>query len=87
MKWLYIYYAAINILLFFMMLWDKLSAHKKWRRIPEANLFVVALLGGGIGGILGMLIGHHKTRKPQFWIIFILALLLHVTFLYLWIGK
>ena len=87
MKWLYIYYAAINVLLLAVMLWDKLAANKKFRRVPEANLFVMALLGGGLGGIAGMLLGHHKTRKPQFWIIFVLALILHGTFLYLWFGK
>ncbi|MDD4571816.1 MAG: DUF1294 domain-containing protein [Clostridia bacterium] len=87
MKWLYGYYAVINIILFLVMLWDKLAATKARRRVPEANLFVMALLGGGIGGILAMLLGHHKTRKPQFWIIFVLAVILHGTFLYLWFGK
>ncbi len=45
---------------------DKYRAvHDLWR-ISEPALFLFPLLGGGVGGFLGMLLFHHKTRKWQF---------------------
>ncbi|HKM35574.1 MAG TPA: DUF1294 domain-containing protein, partial [Lachnospiraceae bacterium] len=35
-------------------------------RIPEATLFIVALIGGSIGSILGMYTFRHKTRRFSF---------------------
>lgn len=37
----------------------------KWR-IPERTLFLLALLGRGIGAFLGMRVFRHKTRHWQF---------------------
>ena len=37
----------------------------KWR-IQEKTIFMVTILGGGIGTILGMYIFRHKTKKLQF---------------------
>lgn len=51
--------------LFFMWL-DKRKAIKHAFRIPEGTLFVVALIGGSIGSIIGMHLFHHKTRKWYF---------------------
>ncbi len=45
---------------------DKARAKKRGFRIPEATLFVVALIGGSIGTIAGMLFFRHKTRKWYF---------------------
>lgn len=45
---------------------DKFKAKVgKWR-IPERTLFLLALLGGGIGAFLGMKVFHHKTMHKQF---------------------
>ena len=45
---------------------DKWKAqHNRWR-IPESTLLLFSLLMGGIGGVLGMLVFHHKTRKWKF---------------------
>lgn len=61
-----IYLAFINLFTFFMMWLDKRKAKKgKWR-IPENTLLLFVLLGGGIGGIAGMYIFHHKTQKAKF---------------------
>ena len=76
-KILLVYYILINLVLFLTMGLDKKRAVKNQYRIPEANLFVLALLGGGIGGFLGMKSFHHKTRKISFYIIFGLAVFLH----------
>ncbi len=48
------------------MLIDKKKAENgKWR-IQEKTIFIVTILGGGIGTILGMYIFRHKTKKLQF---------------------
>lgn len=61
-----IYITAINIIGFLIMLIDKKKAEKgKWR-IPEKTIFLVTILGGGIGTISGMYIFRHKTKKLQF---------------------
>ena len=45
---------------------DKYKAKAgKWR-IPERTLFLLALMGGGIGAFLGMKVFHHKTKQKQF---------------------
>lgn len=58
-------YAVINILVFLLYGLDKLKAIKDQWRIPKKNL-VIAAIFGVIGAILGMLIFHHKVRKPKF---------------------
>ena len=45
---------------------DKRRAVKGIFRIPEANLFIIALIGGSIGSIFGMYTFKHKTRKWYF---------------------
>lgn len=45
---------------------DKLKAKRGARRIPEARLFLLACLGGGPGGWLGMYAFRHKTRHMKF---------------------
>ena len=61
-----IYFVIINIIGFLAMYIDKQKAKKgKWR-ISEKSLFVVTLLGGGIGTNIGMNIFRHKTKKLKF---------------------
>ena len=61
-----IYFIVINLLGFLMMYIDKKKAIKgKWR-ISEKSLFVVTLLGGGIGTNVGMNMFRHKTKKMRF---------------------
>ena len=70
-----IYLIAINIITFLVMGLDKQKAkHGSWR-IQEATLFTLVLFGGGIGGILGMIVFHHKTKKVKFQIGFPIILL------------
>lgn len=45
---------------------DKLKAKKRGFRIPEATLFLIAVIGGSIGSILGMYLFRHKTRHRSF---------------------
>ena len=59
---LLIYFAAMNLIGFALMGIDKYKAKKRAFRIPEATLFIVAIIGGSIGSILGMYAFRHKTR-------------------------
>lgn len=77
-KLLLIYLCLINIVAFFAMGLDKSYAKRgKWR-IPENTLFLFVLIGGSVGGILGMFLFRHKTRKLLFRIGFPLILLVQV---------
>ncbi len=65
-KYIVPYVLIINILGFLAMYVDKRKAIKgKWR-ISEHALFVLTLLGGGIGTISGMYLFRHKTKKLKF---------------------
>ncbi len=61
-----IYIIAVNIISFIVMGMDKRKAQKRAWRIPESTLFVLAIIGGSIGSILGMHLFHHKTRHWYF---------------------
>ena len=61
-----IYLIAINLITLLAMYIDKQKAKKSKRRISEKTLFTLVFLGGGIGGIAGMYIFRHKTKKTRF---------------------
>lgn len=61
-----IYLAVINLVGFAVMGIDKKKAKKRAFRIPEATLFLIAIIGGSIGSIVGMRVFHHKTRHWYF---------------------
>lgn len=61
-----IYFLIINLIGLLIMYIDKKRAKKgKWR-IPEKTIFIVTILGGGIGTITGMYLFRHKTKKIEF---------------------
>lgn len=72
------YYLAANVLLFAVMGWDKLMAVRSRWRVPERRLWLGGLACGGIGGLIGMGLFHHKVRKPIFWFVFIGSFILHL---------
>ena len=64
-------YAALwvglfSLWLFLMMGRDKGLAQRGARRVPEKRLFLLAALGGAIGGLAGMYVFHHKTKHLSF---------------------
>ncbi len=63
---LWIYLAAVNIALFVLMGVDKYKSIKGAWRIPEATLFLFAIIGGGLGGTFGMYSFRHKTQHMKF---------------------
>lgn len=76
MRYLFIYLLVINLTAFAAYGLDKKKAEKDRWRIPEATLVMLAVLGGSIGALAGMLAFHHKTKKPKFVIGIPLILLL-----------
>lgn len=57
---------GINILAFIVYGIDKWrAAHGRWR-IPESTLLGLAVIGGSIGALLGMIVWHHKTKHKKF---------------------
>lgn len=65
-KILIIYIILINIITFSVFGIDKLKAIKDKWRIPEKALFLLSIVGGSVGGLLGMYTFRHKTQKPAF---------------------
>lgn len=75
---LVIYLVIINLVLFVTMAVDKQKAKRDKRRVPEATLFLMALIGGSIGGIAGMYCFRHKTKHMSFVIGFPAILILEL---------
>ena len=63
---LIIYIILINLVGFFLYGLDKAKAKRGARRVPEATLFFLAVLGGSLGGLLGMAVFRHKTLHKSF---------------------
>lgn len=64
--WILSYLLLINLVGFFAMGIDKKKAIKRAWRIPESTLFLIAIVGGSIGSIIGMHVFHHKTKHWYF---------------------
>ena len=74
----------ISIWAFAAMGYDKRQAKRKGQRVPERNLWMLAVLGGGIGAYFGMQMFRHKTRKTAFRVgFFVLAIVYGIGILYL----
>ncbi|MDE6992693.1 MAG: DUF1294 domain-containing protein [Lachnospiraceae bacterium] len=61
-----LYLTVINLTGFAVMGIDKRKAVRHLWRVRESTLFLIALLGGSIGSILGMRMFRHKTRHWYF---------------------
>ena len=61
-----LYLLAINVAEWILMGIDKSAAAKGKARIAEKTLLTVALFGGSIGCLLGMIMFRHKTLKRSF---------------------
>ena len=66
LKWLALWVLFWSILDYVLMGIDKWKARRERWRVPEKTFFLVALLGGTLGAILGMYAFHHKTRHWYF---------------------
>lgn len=82
MKYFVIYMAVINIITFTVFGIDKLKAVKNRWRVPEKVLFLLALLGGSPGALIGMYSFRHKTKKIAFKIGIPVILIVQIVFIY-----
>lgn len=81
-KYIFIYLITVNLISFVLFFIDKQKAKKHKWRIKESTLHIVSFAGGIIGSIAAMLLFHHKTKKPGFVIITIIALLFNLFLVY-----
>ena len=72
-------YAVLSLAAFVMYRADKKAAEKGAWRTPEANLHVVALLGGWPGALVARRVFRHKTRKQPFRTIFWITVVANCT--------
>lgn len=79
------YLLAINIITAAVYGWDKWQSKRRGRRISEAFLIGLAVLGGTAGGLLAMYGLHHKTRHWVFrWGLPLILVIQLGAFIYFW---
>ncbi|MFT9848182.1 DUF1294 domain-containing protein [Aneurinibacillus sp. REN35] len=66
MEWIGGYLLAVNLCGWLFMRMDKRRARRQAWRIKEQTLFLIALLGGALGCLIGMYMFRHKTRHARF---------------------
>ena len=80
------YLAAVNAVTFTVYGIDKSKARRGAWRIPEKTLFLLPLLGGSVGALLGMKVFRHKTKHWYFvWGIPIILLAQTARAVWLWL--
>ena len=83
--------AAMNLVSFGLMGYDKRCARRGRWRVPERRLFLAAACFGGLGGVLGMQFFRHKTRHWYFRVFFPALLILQILLLgagaYWWMNR
>ena len=72
------YLLAINLITFIIYGIDKYKSIKHKYRISESTLIILAILGGALGALSGIIIFHHKTKKKKFIITIPIILLIWV---------
>lgn len=68
----------LSFIIFLLFGYDKFQAKNDGWRVSEKVLLSLGVFGGAIGGLIGMQIFHHKTRKNYFWVINGLAAVAHI---------
>ena len=82
------YLAAVNAVTFTVYGIDKSKARRGAWRIPEKTLFLLPLLGGSVGALLGMKVFRHKTKHWYFvWGIPIILLAQTALAAWLWLRQ
>ena len=73
--------AVMNVVSFALMGIDKRRARRGVWRISEKALFLTTACFGGLGGVLGMKVFHHKTKHWYFRVFFPVLLFVQVVLL------
>jgi uncharacterized membrane protein YsdA (DUF1294 family) len=61
-----IIFLLVNVVTFVLYWWDKEAARGGRRRVSEARLLQLALIGGSLGAFAAQRLLRHKTRKEPF---------------------
>jgi uncharacterized membrane protein YsdA (DUF1294 family)/cold shock CspA family protein len=77
-------YLAVSVLAFLVYAWDKRAAQASARRVPEATLHWIAILGGWPGALAAQQLLRHKSSKASFLLVFIVTIALNIV-LFAWI--
>lgn len=73
---------GVNAVVFSFYGFDKQQAIAQRRRIPEAVLHGLALVGGTPGAFLGQMVFRHKTQKLKFKITFAAIVILQIVLVF-----
>ena len=84
--WMAAYLGAIWLATWLAYARDKRRAGLGERRVPEAALLGLALIGGSPSAMMAMLVLRHKTRKPAFLIPFALIVLAQALAIAAWLN-
>ena len=76
------YILAVSFITFILWGIDKSRAINDQWRVPEKWLFALIIIGGALGGLLGMVVFRHKTKKTIFWAVAIIACLAQAILLF-----
>jgi len=76
------YILAVSFITFILWGIDKTRAINDQWRVPEKWLYILIIIGGALGALLAMVTFRHKTRKPIFWVVAILACLVQAILLF-----
>lgn len=82
-----IYVCILNLAGFLSMGIDKKRARQGVWRISERTLFLIAILGGSLGSILGMQVFRHKTRHRKFVIGMPVILVIQAVLCGIWLSQ
>jgi uncharacterized membrane protein YsdA (DUF1294 family) len=81
MKLILCYIVLINIIGLFLVKKDKERARRGEWRVPEKRIWLIAIIGGGIGVFFAMKRYRHKTKHKKFMLGIPLIIILQIIFI------
>jgi len=81
--WLFL----ISVFTFFVYGYDKFQAKRGGWRVRENVLHGLAFAGGFMGGWIGRVVFHHKTRKPIFTVVLAISTVMYIGIIYFFFLK
>jgi len=78
------FYAVLSGVTFMVWGFDKYRASLHQWRVPERLLLTLTFVGGAFGALAGMSLFRHKTRKTHFWLLVMLACIVHAAIIIWW---
>ncbi len=84
--YLFVYVLSINLISFLAFGFDKHRANRDKRRLKNGLLLGLSFIGGAIGGLIGMKVFRHKTKKAYYKMGLSLMILMQVLILVLFMN-